>query len=56
MIKEYATAKGYPYVDYHSALTDEEGGLPAKWSPDGCHPNVEGYLIMEDLLLKTLNR
>ena len=54
MIAAYAAEKGYPYVDYHSAMTDEEGGLPVELSPDGCHPNVEGYLIMERLLLEAL--
>ena len=54
LIAAYAAEKGYPYVDYHSAMTDEEGGLPVELSPDGCHPNVEGYLIMERLLLDVL--
>ena len=54
MIKAYAQEKGYAYVDYHSALTDSEGGLPAELAPDGCHPNNDGYAIMERLVLEAL--
>lgn len=43
MIKEYAKENKIPYVDYHSALKDEENGLPLKYSKDGVHPNAQGY-------------
>lgn len=56
LIKAYAQSKGYRYVDYHSAMTDAEGGLPIELSEDGCHPNVEGYLIMERVLGEALNQ
>lgn len=54
MIKAYADEKGYPYVDFHSAMDDGEGGLPKSLSEDGCHPNVAGYEIMESLIMKVL--
>ena len=53
-ITEYAKAKKYPLVDYWTALADKGGGFPRNLAPDGIHPNVDGYLIMEDLLLKKL--
>lgn len=48
-IKAYATEKGYVYVDYHSAMKDEHGGLPATLSRDGVHPLPAGYAIMAPL-------
>lgn len=54
MIKEYADKNGLAYVDYHTALADEEGGLPAKYSEDGVHPTLEGYKVMENLLAPAL--
>ena len=57
MIKEYAEANKIAYVDYHSALTTAEGGLPEKWSKDGCHVNLECYrTIMEPLVCDAINK
>lgn len=46
--------KNVIYVDYHSAMADETGGLPAELSPDNCHPNAAGYKIMEETLMKSI--
>lgn len=54
LIREYARENGIPYVDFFSALTDGENGLPAQFSKDGVHPGVQGYEIMENLLEKYL--
>ncbi len=54
MIKAYAEANKIKYIDYYSALADEIGGLPKKYAADGVHPNMEGYAIMEEILLKNL--
>jgi lysophospholipase L1-like esterase len=54
MIKAYAKKNGFTYIDYYSLLVDENGGLPKKYSNDGTHPTKEGYVIMENLVLKTL--
>ncbi|MGA2569192.1 MAG: SGNH/GDSL hydrolase family protein [Terracidiphilus sp.] len=48
-IRKYAAAKGDVYVDYHSAMKDERGGLPAALSADGVHPLPAGYAIMAPL-------
>jgi lysophospholipase L1-like esterase len=48
-IREYAASKGFIYLDYHSALADEAGGLSAGHSSDGVHPNDQGYAIMAPL-------
>lgn len=54
MIRQYAESARIPYVDYHSALKDSEGGLPEKYSSDGVHPNAECYKIMEGIILEYL--
>jgi lysophospholipase L1-like esterase len=48
-IKAYAAEKGYPYVDYYSAMADAEGGLPTTLSKDGVHPSPAGYAVMAPL-------
>ena len=56
MIKAYAQENKIPYVDYHSALKDEENGLPKKYSKDGVHPNAQGYAVMESVILPILKK
>jgi lysophospholipase L1-like esterase len=56
MIKAYAKANKIPYVDYHSALKDEENGLPRKYSKDGVHPNAQGYAVMESVIMPILKK
>lgn len=56
MIKAYADQNNLTYVDYHSALKDERNGLPEKYSKDGVHPTMEGYKIMESMILKALKK
>ncbi len=53
-IKAYAEKNQIPYVDYHSALADDEGGLPKKYSDDGVHPTLDGYKVMEELVQKAI--
>lgn len=48
-IRKYAADKGYVYVDYYSALTDDHGGLSPALSDDGVHPSPAGFAIMAPL-------
>ena len=52
MIKEYAKSQKIPYVDYHTVLRNENGGLPSEYSGDGVHPNIECYKVMEEIILQ----
>lgn len=56
MIKEYADKNNLTYVDYHSAMKDECNGLPEKYSKDGVHPTMDGYVIMEKLISAALEK
>jgi lysophospholipase L1-like esterase len=53
-IKAFAAERGYPVADYHAALVDAGGVLPPALSPDGIHPNAEGYAVMRPVLAKAL--
>jgi len=51
-IKAYADQQRLVYLDYHAAMADARQGLPAALAPDGVHPNLAGYRVMEPLLLR----
>jgi lysophospholipase L1-like esterase len=42
-------SRGFRYLDYFSAMADENGQLRADLAADGLHPNAEGYKIMAPL-------
>lgn len=53
LLKDYATKNGIPYVDYHTAMKDEQNGLQVpKYTTanDLVHPNAEGFKVMESLV------
>lgn len=56
MIKAYADQHLYIYANYYDSLVDERGGLPAKYSEDGVHPNIECYKIMERIILESIGK
>lgn len=56
MIQAYARKNHFQYVDYFSRLADERGGLPASLAKDGVHPTLEGYKIMEEIVLKSIKK
>lgn len=56
LIKEYALKNHIAYVDYFSAMTDGNNGLPKRISGDGVHPNADGNKIMEQTLKPVIDR
>jgi lysophospholipase L1-like esterase len=48
-IKKYAVANGHTYLDYFSAMVDQQGLLQQDLSEDGLHPNAKGYAVMSPL-------
>src|SRR5207244_7051131 len=48
-IRQYAAAHRHVYLDYFSAMTDDQGLLRAELSGDDLHPNAAGYAIMAPL-------
>ena len=49
MIKAYSLVKQIKYVDYYTQMVDENLGLDKKYTDDGVHPNLEGYLKMKSI-------
>ena len=53
MIQTYAVQNNIPYVDYHTAMKDENNGLKVPeftTADDLVHPNEAGYIVMEKLV------
>jgi lysophospholipase L1-like esterase len=48
-LRRYARENRMIYLDYYSAMADENGFLKVELSNDGLHPNVKGYEVMNPL-------
>jgi lysophospholipase L1-like esterase len=55
MLKDYADKNHIVYLDYYSAMVDDQKGLPQSFSRDGVHPNLAGYKVMEPLADKAIS-
>jgi lysophospholipase L1-like esterase len=51
---DYAKGNGHVYLDYWSAMADENGSLKADLNGDGLHPNAAGYAVMAPLAEKAI--
>lgn len=56
MLKDYADRNRILFVDYWSVMANGNGGLDKEISGDGCHPNIDGYEIMEKTFLDATRR
>jgi lysophospholipase L1-like esterase len=54
VLKSYAEKNKLYYVDYFSAMVNDQMGLKKELGTDGVHPNEAGYAIMEPILEKTI--
>lgn len=54
MIRAYAEAENIMYIDFHSVMRNENDGLPEVYAPDGVHPSLAGFKVMEEIILKAL--
>ena len=55
-IEAYAKQNKCLYVDYFSAMANERGAMRDGISEEGCHPNMEGYAIMEPLVQAAIRK
>ena len=46
----------WAYLDYYSAMADDNGGMKAGLSSDGVHPNAKGYAIMAPLAQAAIDK
>ena len=49
IIKNYAIKHGHTYLDYYTAMENDQKGLKKEYTYDGVHPNKAGYTIMATL-------
>jgi lysophospholipase L1-like esterase len=52
LLRAYAEANDFVYVDYFSSMADDAHGMKESLSYDGVHPTALGYSIMEPLVEK----
>ena len=55
-LQQYATAHHCTWLDYYSALVDQQGGMKPGLSKDGVHPTPAGYAIMAPLAEAAIDR
>jgi lysophospholipase L1-like esterase len=53
-MKDYAAKNGHVYLDYYSAMLDEQKMLKKEITADGLHPNNAGYELMEPMVEKAI--
>ena len=49
-LRELARRRGLTFVDYFSAMADEDGSMRREFTHDGLHPNRRGYAVMRQVL------
>jgi lysophospholipase L1-like esterase len=55
-LKGYCESHGLTYLDYYSALTDEEGGMKKEFTVDGVHASAKGYAVMTPLAQAAIDK
>ncbi|MCH5224650.1 MAG: SGNH/GDSL hydrolase family protein [Muribaculaceae bacterium] len=53
-IRLYSESENLPFADYFSSMSNEDYGMKEGLSIDGVHPSLEGYKIMEGIILPIL--
>lgn len=53
-LKQLAKEKNVVYLDYHSALKNDQNGMDKELAPDGVHPTMKGYGMMKEMVLKAI--
>ena len=55
LIKDYAQKKGFYYLDYYNLMNDGNNGLKKDYGNDGVHPNMNGYKLMQKMVLDAIS-
>lgn len=60
LLEAYAKKNDITYIDCYTPMVNENKGLLKKYSPDGVHPNYDGYQLMgalfEDAIKEALKK
>lgn len=55
-LRAFAQQNNWVYLDYHSKLVNEKGGLDPRSAEDGVHPTLYAYRIMEGVATKAVKK
>jgi lysophospholipase L1-like esterase len=55
-MRAYAAEHRHVYLDYYTAMIDQDGMLRAELSEDDLHPNAKGYAVMTPLAEAAIQR
>ncbi|MDD2526118.1 MAG: GDSL-type esterase/lipase family protein, partial [Bacteroidales bacterium] len=55
-LKEYAKKNKIAYADFFSVMVDERQGLKKEYQYDEVHPNMAGYVVMEEVIQNVLKK
>ncbi len=55
-LEKYCIENNTVYIDYFSSMVGEKKELRSDLTYDGVHPDKKGYLIMEKILLETIQK
>lgn len=55
-LKKYTSENGILYLDYYSALATETGAFNPSFTNDGTHPTLDGYKVMESLMMPMVEK
>lgn len=55
-IKALAELNQVPYVDYHTALKNDQNGMDPDIAEDGVHPTLKGFNIMKNLVMPVIQK
>jgi lysophospholipase L1-like esterase len=55
-LQGYCVNHSVTYLDYYTAMADEDGGMKPGISFDGVHPNAKGYAIMAPLAQAAIDK
>jgi lysophospholipase L1-like esterase len=53
-LRSYAQQKGLVFLDYHTTMSNAQGGLDVELAGDGVHPSAKGYTLMAPLAEKAI--
>lgn len=54
MLKKHCDDNNIIFVDYYSPMAVEGGAMDPRYSDDMVHPTVEGYSVMEPIVVKAI--
>ncbi|MFD2832648.1 SGNH/GDSL hydrolase family protein [Gramella sp. AN32] len=55
-IKDYAKKNNVIYLDYYSAMVNDEKGLKKEYGRDTVHPSLKGYEVMAPLVKEAIKK